>query len=296
MGLPDLHRHLDGSVRAETLLELAAARGIAVPSGLPFTPGMGLGAALSRFASILSLLDTPEAVRRVAAEICEDAAADGVTTLEVRFAPQLHGGALEAIVDAALEGLDGRAGLILCVLYGEPPTLAMKLAEVGAARGACGLDLAGAPLASHDWSSESYASAFRHAAENGLGRTVHAGEGRPASEIRTAIEQLGAQRIGHGTSLLDDPSVRDLVQERGVTLEACPTSNWHTGVIDAVAQHPLATWLEQGLRVCINTDNTLLSSVQASEEHARARQIPGMTDALLKRAIACGHAAAFHRP
>lgn len=295
MGLPDLHRHLDGSVRAETLSELAAARGVAVPTGLPFTPGMGLAAALSRFASILSLLDTAKAVRRVAAEICEDAAADGVTTLEVRFAPQLHGRRLEAIVDAALEGLDGRAGLILCVLYGEPPALAMKLAEVGATRGACGLDLAGAPLAQHDWSIESYAPAFRHAAEQGLGRTVHAGEGRPASEIRTAIEQLGAQRIGHGTSLLDDPSVRDLVRERGVTLEACPTSNWHTGVIDAVGQHPLAAWLEQGIRACINTDNTLLSAVQASEEHARARQLPGMTDALLERAIAHGHAAAFRR-
>ncbi|MEC8425401.1 MAG: adenosine deaminase, partial [Myxococcota bacterium] len=251
--------------------------------------------ALSRFASILSLLDTAKAVRRVAAEICEDAAADGVTTLEVRFAPQLHGRRLEAIVDAALEGLDGRAGLILCVLYGEPPALAMKLAEVGATRGACGLDLAGAPLAQHDWSIESYAPAFRHAAEQGLGRTVHAGEGRPASEIRTAIELLGAQRIGHGTSLLDDPSVRDLVRERGVTLEACPTSNWHTGVIDAVGQHPLAAWLEQGIRACINTDNTLLSAVQASEEHARARQLPGMTDALLERAIAHGHAAAFRR-
>lgn len=296
MDLPDLHRHLDGSLRPTTVAALAAERGLAVPPDLPFTPGMGLGAALSRFAFTLSLLDTPAAVRRVAAEICEDAAADGVTTLEVRFAPQLHGGPIEAFVDAALEGLAGRAGLILCVLYGEPPPLAMRLVEVGAARGAVGLDLAGGPTPGHDWGMAAYAPAFQRAAARGLGRTVHAGEGRPPAEIRTAIEVLGAQRIGHGTTLLDDPAVRDLVGERGVTLEACPTSNWHTGVIDRVEDHPLAAWLDQGVRVCVNTDNTLLSAVSASEEHARAAGIRGMTPALLARAVAHGHAAAFRHP
>jgi adenosine deaminase len=293
MDLPDLHRHLDGSLRPATVAELAAERGLVVPPHLPFTPGMGLGAALGRFAFTLSLLDTPAAVRRVADEICGDAAADGVTTLEVRFAPQLHGGSMAAFVDAALEGLAGRAGLILCVLYGEDPALAMRLAELGAARGAVGLDLAGGPTPGHDWSMRSYAPAFRRAAELGLGRTVHAGEGRPPAEIRTAIEVLGAQRIGHGTSLLDDPAVRDLLLERGVTIEACPTSNWHTGIIDRVEDHPMAAWLEQGVRVCVNTDNTLLSAVSASEEHARAGRIRGMTPALLAQAVAHGHAAAF---
>lgn len=295
MDLPDLHRHLDGSLRPSTVAELAAARGLAVPPDLPFTPGMGLGAALSRFAFTLSLLDTPQAVRRVAAEICEDAAADGVTTLEVRFAPQLHGGSLEAFVDAALEGLAGRAGLILCVLYGESPDLALHLAEVGAARGAVGLDLAGGPTPGHDWGMQSYEAAFRRAAELGLGRTVHAGEGRPPAEIRDAIELLGAQRIGHGTSLLDDPAVLDLVRARGVTIEACPTSNWHTGIIDRVEDHPLAAWLQAGVRVCVNTDNTLLSAVSASQEHARAGGIRGMSPALLAQAVAHGHAAAFPR-
>lgn len=293
MDLPDLHRHLDGSLRPGTVEALAAARGLAVPPDLPFTPGMGLAAALQRFAFTLSLLDTPAAVRRVADEICGDAAADGVTTLEVRFAPQLHGGSIEAFVDAAIEGLAGRAGLILCALYGEDPALALQLAEVGAARGAVGLDLAGGPTPEHAWAMDSYAGAFRRAAELGLGRTVHAGEGRPPAEIRTAIETLGAQRIGHGTSLLDDPAIRDLVRERGVTIEACPTSNWHTGIIPAVEDHPLATWLEQGIRVCVNTDNTLLSDVSASEEHARAGNIRGMTPAMLSQAVAHGHAAAF---
>lgn len=293
MDLPDLHRHLDGSLRPQTVAALAAERGLVVPPDLPFSPGMGLSAALGRFAFTLSLLDTPAAVRRVADEICRDAAADGVTTLEVRFAPQLHGGSIDALVDAALEGLAGRAGLILCVLYGEDPSLAYRLAEIGASMGAVGLDLAGGPTPSHEWSMQSYARGFRRAAELGLGRTVHAGEGRPPGEIRTAIERLGAQRIGHGTSLLDDPAVRDLVRERGVTIEACPTSNWHTGIIDRVEDHPLASWLEQGIRVCVNTDNTLLSAVSASEEHARAGRIRGMSPALLEQAVAHGHAAAF---
>lgn len=295
MDLPDLHRHLDGSLRPTTVVELAAARGLAVPPDLAFVPGMGLDAALSRFAFTLSLLDTPEAVRRVAGEICEDAAMDGVSTLEVRFAPQLHGGSTEALVDAAVEGLAGRAGLILCVLYGESPELAMRLAELGAARGAVGLDLAGGPTPSHDWGMQSYAAAFQRAAELGLGRTVHAGEGRPAAEIRDAIEQLGAQRIGHGTSLLDDPAVLEQVRERGVTIEACPTSNWHTGVIPRVEEHPMAAWLDAGVRVCVNTDNTLLSAVSASEEHTRAGRIRGMSPELLARAVAHGHAAAFPR-
>src|SRR5690349_3610180 len=117
--LPDLHRHLDGSLRASTLRELAARSGREVPADLAFHAGMGLGDALAKFAFTLSVLQEPAAVTRIAAEICEDALAGGVSTLEIRFAPQLHGGAsIPAIVDAALEGIDGRAGLILCGLYG----------------------------------------------------------------------------------------------------------------------------------------------------------------------------------
>ncbi|MBT8496121.1 MAG: adenosine deaminase, partial [Deltaproteobacteria bacterium] len=121
-GLPDLHRHLDGSMRMETLDELAKAEGKRVPPDIRFHAGMGLDAALQRFAFTVGVLQTPEAVRRVAAEICEDAADEGVTTLEIRFAPQLHGECAE-IVDAVLAGIDGRAGLILCGLYGEDPAV-----------------------------------------------------------------------------------------------------------------------------------------------------------------------------
>ena len=295
MDLADLHRHLDGSLRPATLRELAARAGREVPVDLRFRPGMGLDAALSRFAFVLSLLQESATVRRVAAEICADAAADGVTTLEIRFAPHLHSGApVEAIVDAAVEGAAGRAGIVLCGLYGDDPVLVERLAEVGGTRpGVVGLDLAGGPAPTQDWSLRDYAPAFRRAAELGLGRTVHAGEGRPPAEIRVAIEELGAQRIGHGTTLLDDPAVLDLVREQGITIEACPTSNVHTGVVERVADHPLPRWLERGVRACVCTDNTLLSDVTASEEYARVAAHPGMTDDLLARAVGCGHEAAF---
>lgn len=140
-----------------------------------------------------------------------------------------------------------------------------------------------------------YAPAFRAAAELGLGRTVHAGEGRPAAEIRTAIETLHAQRIGHGTTLLDDPAVLERVVSAGITIEACPTSNVHTGVIRDVSEHPLATWLAEGVRACVCPDNTLLSDVSASAELARVVTALGLDDAQRATLIAHGHAGAFAR-
>lgn len=293
----DLHRHLDGSLRPSTVTELAARAGLAVPADLAFSPGMGLGAALERFAFTLSLLQSPEAVRRVAAEMCEDAEAEGLDTLEVRFAPQLHLGApVEAIVDAALDGLQGRAGLILCGLYGEPPGVLENLVAVAATRpGVVGLDLAGGPVPMHAHGLADYARAFRRAAELGLGRTVHAGEGRPPEEIRVAVECLGAQRIGHGTTLLDDPAVVDLVIERAVVIEVCLTSNLHTGAISAPEAHPLPRWLDAGVSACVCTDNTLLSGVTAPTEHARVARLPGMTHERLERMVETGRRAAFRR-
>lgn len=295
--LADLHRHLDGSLRPSTLAELAARAGREVPADLPFTAGMGLAEALSRFAFTLSVLEEPAAVERVASEMCEDAAAEGVSTLEIRFAPQLHGGApIEAIVDAALAGAAGRAGLVLCGLYGEPPEVLARLVEAAASRpGVVGIDLAGAPSKQPVFSMRDYAPAFRRAADLGLGRTVHAGEGRPPEEIREAVLTLLAQRIGHGTTLLQDPEVTALVIERGVTIEACPTSNVHTGVLARVADHPLARWLDLGVRACVCADNTLLSATTAAEELRRIRAIPGMTEAKLGSVVQTGHDAAFRR-
>jgi adenosine deaminase len=295
-GLADLHRHLDGSLRDATLHELAAASGIAVPPAYRFHARMGLDDALACFRLTVGVLQSSTALRRVASEICDDAAGDGVTTLEIRFAPHLHGIAIADAIDAVIDGAGGRAGVILCALYGDPPALVDDFVSLAGSRpGVVGIDLAGAPAAAHAHRLADYGPAFRRAAALGIGRTVHAAEGRSPDEIRVAIEALDAQRIGHGTTLLDDPSVLELVLARGVAIEACPTSNVHTATIASVDHHPLPRWLALGVRACINTDNTLLSDVRSSDEHARARAIPGMTDDLLARAIANGHAAAFRR-
>lgn len=298
--LADLHRHLDGSLRPSTFAELAAPLGFSVPEGFGFHPGMGLCAALACFELTLRVLQTPAAVERVAREICEDAEASGVSTLELRFAPQLHraaGASMASIIDAAVAGSAGRAGIVLCGLYGDPPELVEQLVELARPRaGVVGIDLAGGPAPGHRFGMTDYVPAFRRARDLGLGRTVHAGEGgRPAEEIRVAVEQLLAQRIGHGTTLLDDPAVTALVIERGVTIEACVTSNLHTGIIASIAEHPIARWLDLGVRVCIATDNTLMSHVDAPLEHARVAEIPGMGPARLHQAVAHGHAAAFAR-
>jgi adenosine deaminase len=295
--LADLHRHLDGSLRRSTVDELAGRIGVPVPEPLCFQPGMGLRAALDRFAFTLALLREPGAVRRVASEMCEDAAAEGVTTLEVRFAPQLHAGAPpEAVIDAALEGLDGRAGLVLCGLYGEPPEVLGRLVEAAATRpGVVGIDLAGGPLPTHRWRLEDYAPVYLRAADLGLGRTVHAGEGRPPAEIAVAIEALRAQRVGHGTTILDDPRVVDLAIQRGITIEACVTSNWQVGAIATIDDHPLPQWLDAGLAACVCVDNTLFSDLDMPQELERVARIPGMDPGKLERVIRQGHATAFCR-
>ncbi len=295
--LADLHRHLDGSLRESTLRELAAGLGVDVPPQFRFWPGMGLAAALRCFELSLAVMQTPAAVRRVADEACEDAAREGVTTLELRFAPQLHEGASpEAIVDAAAEGVAGRAGLILCGLFGEDPSVLERLVGLARSRPAVvGIDLAGGPSPAHRHHLRDYARPFSLARDLGLGRTVHAGEGRPPSEIREAVELLHAQRIGHGTTLVDDTSVLDLVRERGVTVEACLTSNLQTGAVDDLAAHPLPRLLQAGIQATVCTDNTLFSDVDAPGEYRRAAALPGVGPAAIEALAGFGHAAAFPR-
>ena len=229
----------------------------------------------------------------VADEICEDARAGGVTTLEVRFAPQLHGDRGLAI-DAAIDGLAGRAGLILCGLYGEDPAILSELVALAATRpGVVGIDIAGGPNSGQDWELSDYAPAFTEARAVGLGRTVHASEGRPPHEIQTAIALLHAQRNGHGTTLLEDPRVLALVLERSITLEACPTSNVQTGAIATIADHPLKEWLSRGVRACVCTDNPLFSNVTAPSELKNISNALELSGAEIAKVVANGHAAAF---
>ena len=266
----ELHRHLDGSIRSATLHELADTYGLQVPPDLVFTDHMGLSDALARFAFTLSCLQNSNDVLRVAREMIEDAQNEGLSALEVRFAPQLHQGApLEEIVDAAIDGLADRAGLILCGLYGEHPTVLEKLVQIGSVRdGVVGIDLAGGPAPEHRWTLMDYASAFGAAAEAGLGRTVHVSEGRPPDEIITAITHLKAQRLGHATTLMENPRATDLVLAHDVIIESCPTSNIHTGAVESIDVHPIRDWIAADIPVAICADNTLLSNTTISVEQS----------------------------
>ena len=294
-GLTDLHRHLDGSLRLDTLRDLSDEPFSS--KDLLFTRGMGLPSALAKFAFVLRQLRTPDRVQRVASEICEDAEAEGITTLEIRFGPHLHTGARpEAIVDAALEGVNGRAGLILCGLYGDDPAILEHWVDIALTRpGVVAIDLAGGPQIGQGLFMAPYATAFKRAAEAGIGRTAHAGEGRSPDEMRQAIEVLGVQRIGHGTTLLDDPAVLELVLKRDIVIEACPTSNMQTSAINSVAEHPLAKWLDLGVKATVCTDNTMFSAISSVDELQNIRAIPGLTEAGIQTTIATGHQAAFRR-
>lgn len=295
--LTELHRHLDGSLRATTVQMLAAEMGIHVPEDIYFYPGMGLGEALSKFSFTLALLQTATSLARVASELCEDARGEGIEHLEIRFAPQLHGRkglSMDQVIDAVLDGFDMPGGVILCGLYGDAPALLTELVDLAATRPrVIGIDLAGGPTSSHRWGLADYCEPFARARRHGLGRTVHAGEGRPAAEIKFAIEHLNAQRIGHGLSLADDAELVDLVIARGVTIEACPTSNWHTGVIESLSAHPIKHWLGLGVAVAICTDNTLFSNVDLPTELRRTSQATGLSDDELNVIHEAAHQARF---
>jgi len=277
-GFVDLHRHLDGSLRWNTVLELAHIIGLRVPEPLHFSAGMGLPAALQRFAFTTSLLRKPAHLTRVAAEMCADAQNEGLEALEIRFAPQILGLEWDVAIDAVLDGLSPQAGLIVCGLYGESPDVIERLVSMVASRSrVVGVDLAGGPLASHRWQLKDYAEAFTRAGRLGLGVTIHAGEGRPSEEIRDAVLYLGAHRIGHGVSLMDDPATLELILKRDVIIEACPTSNLHTGAISSVAEHPIKTWLDVGVSVAVCTDNTLLSGIDLPTEIHTVQQACGLS-------------------
>ena len=295
-GLSDLHRHLDGAVRAATLEELAAQARRRAPAPLRQQTVIPYPDLLEKLAPVLALLQHPDAVRRVADEACQDAAAEGVTTLELRLAPQLHqGGTPEQVVDAALEGIAGRAGLILSGVQGEPPDVLLHLVELAARRpGVVGIDLAGIPRAESYWILESYAPAFVRAAELGLGRTVHAGEVGPAEDVLIAIEALRAQRIGGGLTLLEDPHATEQVRRRGVVLEVCLSSSLAGGLFPA-EDHPLPLLLRAGLRVTLGTDWPWLLRTSARDELRRARRLRGIGPREESRLTAEGHAAAFPR-
>ena len=284
----ELHCHLDGSVRPATLLELGREHHVAMPvndvEGLRdfmiVRDARNLEDYLNRFDITLSVMQTADSLERVAYELAEDAAAEGVRYIEMRYSPVLntrHDLSLGEAVEAPLRGLERAhrdhkiiARLIICALRNLPPGISMELSSLAVAykdRGVVGFDLAGGerghPAGIH-------AAAFAHAREHGLACTCHAGEGAGAESVREAVYACGAHRVGHATHLIDDPTLTEYVTEQGIALEICLTSNVQTRAAPSYEAHPLRRYFDAGANVVLNTDNRLMSGTTLTDEYVHA--------------------------
>ncbi|QDQ09739.1 adenosine deaminase [Streptomyces spectabilis] len=306
----ELHCHLDGSVRPGTVAELARAQGVPLdgPVREVVTAPARCGS-LSRFLTYidvpLSVLQTPEALRRAARELVEDWRADHVVHGEVRFAPQLHGSrgmTLDDAVRAVAEGLaEGRAatgvrtGLLLCCLRHQSPDESLAVAEAAVRhRGeVAGLDLAGDERLHR---ARAHREAFDLAHGAGLPCTVHAGEAAGAESVWEAIDVLGARRIGHGVRCVGDSALLDRLRRDRLALEMCPTSNVQTGAVPGLAGHPATRLLAAGLAVTISTDTRTTSDTTLTAEFAALRRAAGWTAGQERLAQQHARDAAFAAP
>jgi len=291
----ELHCHLDGSLRPQTMLDLGRELGVAMPAPdaaslrryMHVTDARNLEDYLDRFAITLGVMQTEPAMERIAYELAQDAAADGVRYIEVRYAPVLNirdGLTLEQAVEAPLRGLaraerDHKivARVIVCAIRNMPPRVSRELAELAVAyrhRGVVGFDLAGGEVGNP---AIAHADAFSYARSHDLACTCHAGEGDGPDSIRQAVHGCAVHRIGHATRLIEDTSLTDYCNDRRIPLEICLTSNVQTRVAASYASHPFREYFRRGLNVVLNTDNRLMSDVTLTDEYVHAATEIGFT-------------------
>ncbi len=315
----ELHNHLDGGLRVGTVIELADAIGYQkLPTTEPaaladwFDQGDSgsLEGYLAAFDHTIAVMQTAEAIERVAFEAGEDLAADGVIYAEIRFAPVLNtagGLSRREVLEAALAGFrramgkhDIVIGLIVDAMRNFPDSLSEAEAAVEfVGEGVVGFDLAGPEFG---YPADDHLAACRLATEYGLGLTIHAGEADGPRSIHQAVARCGAQRIGHGIQLVADigdgpqgprlGGVATLVRDRQIPLEICPRSNLHTLGL-APNDHPLGRLNRLGFNVTLNTDNRLMSRVTLSDEFEFAMAHHGFRRADLHRVTQAALNAAF---
>lgn len=308
----DLHVHLDGSLRLDTILDLADKDGIDLPGKTPaeLKAAMHLGENtgslveyLKAFDVTLKVLQNEDALVRAARELGEDAAKENVRYMEVRYAPMLHtqkGLRLTAVVEAVIEGLreaKDRTGiesnLILCGIRNISPESSLEMAQLAVAykgRGVVAFDLAGAE---YDYPPKHHLPAFQLVRDNNINVTIHAGEAYGPASIHQAIHQCGAHRIGHGCRLREDGDLLHYVNDHRIALECCPSSNVQTGAVRDLASHPLKLYHDLGIRVTINTDNRLITDTTVSKELWLCHTQMNMTVAEVKHMILNGFKATF---
>ena len=309
----DLHRHLEGSLRLSTLAEIAREHGVDLPSWdieklRPYVQVVddppGFQSFLSKFRLLRRFYSTYEAVMRVAYEAVADAAADNVKYLELRFNPvalsKVQGYDYADVAEWVIAGTelaqhdyDIQVRLIAQIGRDESLEVAWQVAQLAAAcqaRSFVGIDLAGDEI---NYPAGHFAPVFQWAKGQGLYITIHAAEAGRATNVREAIQLLGADRIGHGVRAWEDPSVVDVLIKTQVPLEMCPTSNLHTGVISNLARHPLSTYQQLGIRVTINTDDPSISNTTLTDEYLVAARGMGIPLHAIQQMILTAAQAAF---
>jgi adenosine deaminase len=300
-----LHDHLDGGLRPATVADLAREAGY---GDLPTSDPAELGAWFRRgadrkdlvlylegFAHTVAVMQTPEALERVAAECAEDLAADGIVYAEVRFAPELHldrGLTLDEVVRAVLAGFrrgsEGRTIEVRTLLTAmRTAARSLEIAELAVRfrdEGVVGFDIAGAEKG---YPPSRHLDAFHYIARENFHSTIHAGEAFGLPSIWEALQWCGAERLGHGVRIADDIVVGDdgrvalgrlaaYVRDRRIPLEMCPTSNVHTGAVPSLEEHPIDLLRRLRFRVTVNTDDRLMSGVTLSSEFAELVRVFGL--------------------
>lgn len=310
----DLHRHLEGSLRLSTLAEIALEHGVDLPSydieelrpyvQVTTDEAPDFHSFLEKFNFLARFYSELDCIDRISYEAVADAAQDNVKYLELRFNPVTlalsRGFCFEEVVERVIHAVkkaeqdfDVTVRLLTTIRRDYDQDTASRIVDMAvhyADQSIVGLDLAGDEV---HYPARPFAELFNKAKEAGLGITIHAGEAAGAESVRTAIELLRADRIGHGVRASEDLAVIDLVRKRGVTLEMCPTSNIQTAAVKAITRHPLRAFYQIGLPVTINTDDPSVSNTTLTDEYMVAVRGIGVTMPEIKQMILTGVRAAF---
>ncbi|MBF8984087.1 adenosine deaminase [Lutibacter sp. B2] len=282
----ELHCHLDGSVRPETIIDIAKKEGISIPSyDIEAVKDMliaplectSLVEYLKRFEIPIKIMQSEESLRRISYELLEDVSKENIKYIEVRFAPLLHmekGLTVEEIIESVLNGMkeaeekfDVKGNLILSCLRNMPVDTTYDVIESGKKflrKGVVAIDLAGAE---GEGFAKEFVEPIELARKYGYRVTIHAGETGIGKNVLEAIQLLKAERIGHGVFIKDHKEAYDLVKDQGIVLEMCPTSNVQTKAVDYYKNHPIYDFHKDKIKVTLNTDNRTVSDTTLSKEY-----------------------------
>lgn len=310
--LTDLHRHLDGNIRTQTILDLGTKFGVKLPANniIDLTPHVQIVEAEPSLVAFLSKLDWGVAVlgdldacRRVAYENVEDALNAQIDYAELRFSPYYmamkHNLPVEGVVEAVVDGV--KAGIrdfgikanligIMSRTFGTEACQQELNAILSQRDNIVAVDLAGDELGQP---GELFTSHFKQVRDSGLNVTVHAGEAAGPESMWQAIQDLGATRIGHGVKAIQDPKLMDYLAEHKIGIESCLTSNIQTSTVESLQNHPLKQFLEHGVLACLNTDDPAVEGIELPHEYEVAAPQAGLSQEQIRQAQINGLELAF---